>query len=59
MDIIDHNPLSAKDLAEKLGLKSTVALKRSYIEPALKLGFISMTEPGKPTSKHQKYYKAV
>ena len=53
----EHEPLSAKDIADKLGLKSLAGLKRSYIEPALKLGLISMSNPDKPTSKHQRYRK--
>jgi len=58
MEVIDQNPLSAKEIAGKLGLKSTDGLKKIYLEPAIKLGLIAMTEPDKPTSKHQKYYKA-
>lgn len=50
-------PYKAKELQEKLGLKSTAGLKRNYLEPAMKEGLIAMTLPDKPTSRNQKYYR--
>ncbi len=50
-------PYKAKDLQEKLGLKSTAGLKRNYLEPAMKEGLVAMTLPDKPTSRNQKYYR--
>lgn len=47
----------AKELQEKLGLKSTAGLKRNYIEPAMRQGLIAMTIPDKPTSRNQRYYR--
>ncbi|SEH40063.1 Fic family protein [Selenomonas sp. KH1T6] len=47
----------AKELQEKLGLKSTAGLKRNYIEPAMRQGLIAMTLPDKPTSRNQRYYR--
>lgn len=47
----------ARELQEKLGLKSTAGLKRNYIEPALRQGLIAMTLPDKPTSRNQRYYR--
>jgi Fic family protein len=54
----EHESLSANDIAKMLGLKSTRGLREKYLEPAIKLGLVKMTEPDKPTSKHQKYFKA-
>ena len=48
-------PYKAKELQEKLGLKSTAGLKRNYLDPALREGLIAMTIPDKPTSRNQKY----
>ena len=48
---------SSKDLMEKLGLKSRVAVKRNYLEPALKDGYVKMLLPSKPHSPNQRYLK--
>ncbi len=50
-------PYKAKELQEKLGLKSLAGFKRNYIEPAMAQGLIAMTIPDKPTSRNQRYYK--
>ncbi len=47
----------AKELQEKLGLKSLAGFKRNYIEPAMAKGLVAMTIPDKPTSRNQRYYK--
>ncbi|MBO4540855.1 MAG: hypothetical protein J5736_02655 [Bacilli bacterium] len=48
---------SSKEIAEKLSLKSRVAVKRNYLEPALKGGYIEMLLPQKPHSPNQRYRK--
>ena len=48
---------SSKAIMEKLGLKSRVAVKRNYLEPALKGGYIEMLLPNKPHSPNQRYRK--
>ncbi|MBP5092088.1 MAG: hypothetical protein J6328_05995 [Bacilli bacterium] len=48
---------SSLDLMNKLGLKSRVAVKRNYLEPALKGGYIKMSIPNKPHSPNQRYSK--
>ncbi len=50
---------SSKDIAGKLGLKSRVAVKRNYLEPALKGGYIEMLLPQKPHSPNQRYHKVI
>lgn len=50
-------PLSTAELMEKLEMKSRVSLREHYILPALENGLIRMTNPGKPTSKNQGYYR--
>jgi Fic family protein len=57
LDIMEYIPLSAREIAARLGLKSLSSLKVHYITPALGLGLIAMSAPDKPTSKNQKYYK--
>ena len=58
LDVMDPNVnMTAKELMEKLGLKSRVSFRDNYLNPALENGLIKMTIPNKPTSKNQMYYK--
>ncbi len=57
MKVIDYYPQSATELMQKLKLKSKLSFRKNYLQPALIAGLISMTEPNKPTSKNQKYFK--
>ena len=55
--VIESYPQSATELMEKLNLKSRLGFRKNYLQPALDAGLIGMTEPDKPTSKNQKYFK--
>lgn len=57
LKIIEPYPQSATELMEKLNLKSRAGFRNNYLQPALDAGLIGMTEPDKPTSKNQKYFK--
>jgi Fic family protein len=57
LSVLKHTPLSAREIASRLRLKSLSALKLGYLNPALELGLIAMSIPDKPTSKNQKYYR--
>lgn len=57
LKVIEPYPQSATDLMEKLNLKSRAGFRNNYLQPALDAGLIGMTEPDKPTSKNQKYFK--
>ena len=57
MKVIDSYPQSATELMEKLNLKSRLGFRKNYLQHALDAGLIRMTEPDKPTSKNQKYFK--
>lgn len=57
LGVIESYPQSAKELMQKLNLKSLVGFRKNYLQPALKVGLIGMTKPDKPTSKNQKYFK--
>ena len=57
MAVIEFYPQSATELMEKLNLKSRLGFRKNYLQPALDAGLIGMTEPDKPTSKNQKYFK--
>ena len=53
----DDIAMSSKELMEKLKLKSRISFREHYLKPALENGLIKMTNPSKPTSKNQTYYK--
>ena len=56
--IMDCNvPMSTKEMLEKLNLKSKQSFREVYLNPAIDMGVIKMTDPDNPTSKNQKYYK--
>ncbi len=50
-------PLSAKEIMEKLNIKSKNTLRNKYLHPAIKEGLIKQTIPNKPNSSKQMYYK--
>ncbi len=57
MKVIESYPQSATELMLKLNLKSRLGFRKNYLQPALDAGLIGMTEPDKPTSKNQMYFK--
>ncbi len=58
LNLMEGQPaMTTKELMEKLGLKSRLSFRKNYIDPALANGLIKMTNPEKPTSKNQSYYK--
>lgn len=57
MAVIESYPMSLTELMKKVGLKDRDTFRKNYIIPAIKAGLIGMTEPDKPTSKNQKYFK--
>lgn len=58
LEVMDYNiPMTAYEIMDKLGLKSKDSFRDNYLNPALDNGLIKMTQPDKPTSKNQMYYK--
>ena len=49
--------MTTSELMEKLNMKSRISFRENYLNPALENGLIKMTNPDKPTSKNQMYYK--
>lgn len=58
MNVMESYPMTTLELMEKLGMKSRAAFRKNYLQPALDAGLIRMTDPAKPTSRNQRYYKA-
>ena len=57
MTVIESYPMSLAELMEKVGLKSRDTFRKNYINPALEVGLIGMTESSKPNSRNQRYFK--
>ena len=49
--------MTTSELMEKLDMKSRISFRDNYLNPALENGLIKRTNPDKPTSKNQMYYK--
>ena len=50
-------PMTAKEIMEKLNIKTKETLRSQYLDPAIKQELVYLTIPDKPTSKNQTYYK--
>lgn len=48
-------PLARNELQSRLSLKDRESFRERYLKPALDLGLIEMTIPGKPNSRLQQY----
>ena len=48
---------SKKEIANYLGIKDDIHLRRKYLIPLIKEGYLSFMFPDKKTSKYQKYIK--
>lgn len=57
LSVMDTYPLTSSEMMAKLGLSSREGFRRNYLKPALDCGVIKMTNPDKPKSKNQRYYK--
>jgi Fic family protein len=55
--VLKPYPQSAAQLMERLGLRSRDAFRNNYLRPAIEAGLVSLTEPDKPTSKNQGYFR--
>lgn len=57
LGVMSYEPMSAKEIMELLGLTRGQTFRDSYLKPAIERGLVAMTEPNKPNSRNQKYYK--
>lgn len=55
--VMESYPMSAQEIMSKLKLKSRDGFRKNYLAPAIDAGLVGMTEPNKPTSKNQRYFK--
>lgn len=52
-----NTPYTAAQLMKRLNLKSKDNFRRLYLNPALEKGLIMMSDPDKPTSRNQTYFR--
>lgn len=57
LGVLQSYPMTAQELMDKLGLKSRDGFRKHYLVPAIQAGLVEMTEPDKPTSRNQRYFK--
>ena len=58
LDIMEPGvSMTTSELMDKLGMKSRISFRENYLIPAIENGLIKMTNPDKPTSKNQMYYR--
>lgn len=57
LGVMETYPLTAAEIMKRLGLKAANSFRKNYLTPAIKAGYVAMTEPDKPTSRNQRYYK--
>ncbi|MDR0898394.1 MAG: Fic family protein [Oscillospiraceae bacterium] len=55
LDALGGDTLPASELMARVGLKHRGTFRKNYLQPALAAGFVQMTLPDKPNSRHQKY----
>lgn len=56
---MDDGPMTSNQIMERMGMSSKPYFLRSYLNPAVEYGFVSMTEPDNPHSRNQRYRKNV
>lgn len=59
LEVTEAYPLSATEIMARLGLKSANSFRKNYLSPAISTGYVAMTNPDKPTSRNQRYYRVV
>lgn len=57
LSIMSYKEESAKEIADKLKIKRIQTVRDRYINPAIKMGVVGMTNPNSPKSREQKYFK--
>ena len=57
LEVLEYEPLSSRELMGRLNLRSYKAFLSNYLRPAIEAGLVSLTEPDRPTSRNQKYFR--
>ena len=55
IELLNITPSTIKEIVEFLKFYDSTELRRKILNPMISLGYVSMTNPDKPTSPKQKY----
>ena len=57
LEVMGDEVLSTNEIMLRLGMTHKPTFRKNYLNPAIELGLVEMTLPGKPRSRHQRYKK--
>ncbi len=57
INVLGNETLSASEIMNRLGLKHSQTFRTNYLNKAINLGVVSLTQPNTPKSRNQKYFK--
>lgn len=57
VDVLGDEILSTNEIMLRLGMNHKPTFRKNYLNPAIEMGMVEMTVPGKPRSKNQRYRK--
>ena len=57
VDALGNEVLSTNEIMLRLGMTHKPTFRKNYLNPAIEMGLVEMTVPGKPRSRYQRYKK--
>ena len=55
MDAMGPDPMTSSEIMGRMGMRHKPYFMANYMRPAIEWGLVSMTEPGSPHSRYQRY----
>ena len=57
VNVLGNEVLTTNEIMFRLGMTHKPTFRKNYLNPAIEMGLVEMTVPGKPRSRYQKYRK--
>ena len=57
VNVLGNEVLTTNEIMLRLGMTHKPTFRKNYLNPAIDMGLVEMTVPGKPRSRYQKYRK--
>ena len=57
VNVLGNEVLTTNEIMLRLGMTHKPTFRKTYLNPAIEMGLVEMTVPGKPRSRYQKYRK--
>ena len=57
VNALGNEVLTTNEIMLRLGMTHKPTFRKNYLNPAIEMGLVEMTVPGKPRSRYQKYRK--